>query len=131
MSGYTGKTETLQQDSGKVKPKRFTIQEIKRINIESGGHFFDRDTMRGFGNTMKDFRVIHINPTHEDQEIYIRAHNHNAPEGTDPIVYYQFDPATGRITRVNISHLSMRYMQVHQISRATERYISALAYEQG
>jgi hypothetical protein len=34
-----------------------TIYELKRLNQKNGGCFFNRDTMRHFGDTMKNFGV--------------------------------------------------------------------------
>lgn len=37
--------------------KRLTIYDIKRAINKTGSHFFDRETMRFFGQTLKDFKV--------------------------------------------------------------------------
>ena len=37
--------------------KRLTIYEIKRAINKTGSHFFDKETMRFFGQTLKDFKV--------------------------------------------------------------------------
>lgn len=37
-----------------------TIQELKAKNIASGGKFFARDTMKFFGDTMKNFGIEKI-----------------------------------------------------------------------
>ena len=34
-----------------------TLAEIKAANVAAGNHFFDRDTMRFFGETMRDYRA--------------------------------------------------------------------------
>jgi len=41
--------------------KRYTIYDIKRIHKEkTGGYYFDRDTMRDWNQTLKDFTVRNI-----------------------------------------------------------------------
>lgn len=50
-------TEALERIQQHPKPKLPTIYEIKRANQKAGGHFFDRKTMRMFGDTLKSFRV--------------------------------------------------------------------------
>jgi len=48
--------------------KRYTIWEIKRIYQRKNpdGHYFDRDTLRFFGQILGDFRVKHI-----DKRVFI------------------------------------------------------------
>lgn len=46
-----------------IAKKKWTIYDIKHF-IESGtedNHFFDRDSMKFFGQTMKSFSVRHVN----------------------------------------------------------------------
>lgn len=40
--------------------KRYTISEIKRASAETSPHFFDRDTLRHFGQSMGSFKVRHV-----------------------------------------------------------------------
>jgi len=37
------------------KPKKYSIYEIKRLSAETNPHFFDRDTMKFFGQRMSSF----------------------------------------------------------------------------
>jgi hypothetical protein len=39
--------------------KRYTIAQIADHVTHSGGHYFDRDSMRFFGQRRKDFTVYH------------------------------------------------------------------------
>ena len=39
---------------------RWTVASIARRNSEAGRHYFDRDTLRFFNQTRRDFRVAHI-----------------------------------------------------------------------
>ncbi len=39
---------------------RYTLADIKAMNEAGGGHFFDRKTMRAFGDTMASFAVRHM-----------------------------------------------------------------------
>ena len=39
--------------------RRYTLSTIKHLNHSVGGHFFDRDTMKFFGDTMSSFKVVH------------------------------------------------------------------------
>ena len=40
--------------------KRYTISEIVKHNKTVGGHYFDRDTLKHFGQRQRDFHVMHI-----------------------------------------------------------------------
>lgn len=40
-----------------------TIYELKRRNKLNGGHFFDRDTMKQWGDTLKSFRIEKLEDT--------------------------------------------------------------------
>lgn len=37
--------------------KKLTLSEIKAINKQNGGHFFDYTTLRFFGETMKNYKA--------------------------------------------------------------------------
>jgi len=39
--------------------KKPTIYEIKRLTAETQPYFFSRNTLKFFGQTMKDFKVMH------------------------------------------------------------------------
>ena len=40
-----------------------TIYDIKRICDERGSHYFSRETLRNFGQRMKDFKVYKLTET--------------------------------------------------------------------
>jgi len=46
-----------------------TIYDIKRMSEEKAPFFFDRKTMKGFGQTLKDFSVKKLN----EERYYISA----------------------------------------------------------
>lgn len=46
-----------------MKTQRMTIHEIKRRVEARGSHFFDRKTLRFFGQTMKSFSVRKLTAT--------------------------------------------------------------------
>jgi hypothetical protein len=97
----------------------YTIQEIKQANTAAGHYFFSRDTMRFFGNRMSDFRVVQVHALdQENDEVYIVAHNHRAPQGVDPFSVYQFDPATGDVSRVSLSKADVHFMRLWKMCRA-------------
>lgn len=39
---------------------RYTISDIRHYSLESGSHFFTRQTMRFFGDTVRSFAVRHM-----------------------------------------------------------------------
>jgi hypothetical protein len=43
-----------------LEARRWTLSEIRDANMRAGRHFFDRATMRAFGDTMRSFAVRHI-----------------------------------------------------------------------
>ena len=49
--------------------KRLTIYDIKYLLSESNPHFFSRETMKFFGQTMKDFKAY----KQEDGRYFITA----------------------------------------------------------
>jgi hypothetical protein len=117
--------------SGSVQHRRYTLQDVKRINIAAGRHFFDRSTMRGFGNTLRDIRVYHVREVSTGtQEIYLRVHNHNAPDGCDPINVWEFNPATGDIRHTNLSDSDLYQMRRHGFTAAFYSWLKAETYAQ-
>lgn len=120
------------QEDRATKQARYTIAEIKRINQQAGHYFFSRDTMRFFGNTMKDFKVRTIVPFHwpDQVEVYVLACNHNAPVGADRMSVYRFTPETGDISKVDLSVSAVEHMRKHKIGADDYRYIARLTYEQ-
>ena len=79
-----------------VKPKRWTLAEIKDANMEANQYFFTRDTMKFFGDTMRSFAVHH-----EDDRVYVvrvRAmHDRDGRNMGGVGDRRLFDPATGHI----------------------------------
>jgi len=68
-----------------------TIYELKRRNTANGGKFFDRHTMKAWGDTLKNFRVSRdIDPM---QVIVTRVHKTN--KGAEP-KSWRFAVETGR-----------------------------------
>ena len=49
--------------------KTMTIYDIKRLSEDKAPFFFDRKTMKGFGQTLKDFSVKKLN----EEKYYISA----------------------------------------------------------
>ena len=77
-----------------------TIYELKARNVASGGHFFDRATMKLFSDTLKGFSVVRdIDPA---QVVVTRKLTSYA---------WRFDRATGRM----IAPMSLGR---HRITRA-------------
>lgn len=68
--------------------KKWTIQEIKAVHEERaiGGHFFSRDTMRFFKDTMKNLGVTQ----NEDGVFIFRKKGISA--------YWKFNTETGAIS---------------------------------
>jgi hypothetical protein len=63
-----------------------TIYKLKQRNIADGGHFFDRATMKQFGDTLKGFGVRRdVDPA---QVIVTRKRDGKS---------WRFDVATGRM----------------------------------
>lgn len=101
---------------------RWTISQIKYAHEHPSdghateAHFFDRSTMRFFGNRMSDFRVRHI-----DQKIYVI----NTMGGA----VYLFDPESGELDNVSddqipyqISRVDLMDMQNRRLQRFSSRY---------
>ena len=68
-----------------------TMSEIRAADIAAGGHFFDRVTMRHYGQTMRHFRLL-------------AAKCQQCPDGilfsgtsAGVVTVYRFNPSTGRI----------------------------------
>jgi len=70
---------------------KLTLSQIKEINQENGNHFFDRNTLKGFGETMKSFKVQYI-----DGINYVIRKRDNKT--------WKFNPANGTL---NIPYLAL------------------------
>jgi len=66
-----------------------TIQKLKELNKKNGGHFFDRETMKSNGDTMKSFQ-IRPDPNFPNDRILVCRKN-----GVGSTWY--FDTKTGRV----------------------------------
>lgn len=69
-----------------------TIAEIAAKNQEAGGHYFDRGTLRFFGQTRKDFRAR----TLKDGRIVVYSRQHRGWDiGGGIVSLAVFDKVTG------------------------------------
>lgn len=75
----------------KVAP--LTISDIKYRLQDTCPHFFSRSTMRFFGQTMRDFKVLR----HGEDKFYITAKFGNAAGKTERI----FNPFTNELERLS------------------------------
>jgi hypothetical protein len=73
----------------------FTISQIKYRNECAGHYFFSRNTMKFFGNTMKDFRVRHVKQDDGTKRVYVI----NTVGGA----VHEFDPETGHINNTKMT----------------------------
>lgn len=48
-------------------PTKWTLADIRAANLEVGGYFFERSTMKFFGDTMRSFAVRYI-----DGKVYLQ-----------------------------------------------------------
>jgi hypothetical protein len=73
----------------------YTIAHIADHNQRSGGHYFDRSTLKFFGQRRSDFRV----KTLDDGRIVVYAHAHRGWDIKDdkPASLAVYDPATGGV----------------------------------
>lgn len=71
---------------------KMTIYEIKQRTKKTAPYYFSRDTMRFFGQTLKDFSVI----KQKDGRYRICALNKNAPTANDFTVRY-FNPINDKL----------------------------------
>ena len=75
--------------------KRYTISEIKALTSETSPHFFSRDTLILFGQTMKSFSVYHIKG-----RVFIAADSGPNWEGPH-LTAREFVPETKELRRVD------------------------------
>ena len=79
-----------------TRTKAPTIAEIAEHNARSGGHYFDRDTLRFFGQTRRDFRARMVGGR---VIVYARTHRgwDLAPDyGVSSLAEY--NPETGEVS---------------------------------
>lgn len=41
-----------------IKPHQWTLKEVRKASLAMGAYFFDRETMKFFGDTMQNFKVV-------------------------------------------------------------------------
>lgn len=78
-----------------TKSKKPTIYDIKRLTAETSPYYFSRNTMRGFGQTLRDFKVYAM----EDGKFLISApirYGGKVHGNSERI----FDPKTNTLTPV-------------------------------
>ena len=83
---------------GSMRTKTPTIAEIAAHNASTGGHYFDRDTLRFFGQKRGDFRAR----TLKDGRIIVYAYAHrrfSLDFGGRPSSLAVYDPSTGKVGR--------------------------------
>ena len=68
---------------------RYSVQDIKRIHQENGGYFFNRDTMKFFGDRMSDFGIRNFN-----HGTYLIRKNPRLDAFTN---IWEFDPTDGSL----------------------------------
>lgn len=73
----------------------YTIAHIAAHNQRSGGHYFDRSTLKFFGQRRSDFRV----KTLDDGRIIVYARAHRGWDIKDhkPVSLAVYDPETGNV----------------------------------
>ena len=73
----------------------YTIAHIADHNQRSGRHYFDRSTLKFFGQRRSDFRV----KTLDDGRIIVYAHAHRGWDikATQPVSLAVYDPETGDV----------------------------------
>lgn len=80
-----------------MKTKTPSIAEIAEHNSRTGGHYFDKDTLRFFGQRRGDFRAR----TLKDGRIIVYAYTHrrwdNIGFGGKPSSLAEYNPTTGEI----------------------------------
>lgn len=77
----------------------WTLSEVREANLSAGRHFFDRATMRAFGDTMKSFRLAK-EKLPDGRLILVRVRPMRDRSGRDMGGIGQrrpFDPRTGEI----------------------------------
>lgn len=80
-----------------MKTKTPTVAEIAMHNAATGGHYFDKDTLRFFGQKRGDFRSRRL----PDGRVIVFAYTHRRWNGLDfggkPASLAVYDPTTGDV----------------------------------
>ena len=74
---------------------KITIYDIKRLTAETAPYFFDKKTMRFFGQTMAGFKM----KKQPDGRIKISQVMHAAPGEPKPITVRYFNPINNELER--------------------------------
>ena len=78
----------------------WSMSDIRATSLAKGCHFFDRKTMRGFGDTMRSFAVVDGGKPGPDGLVTFRRvrpmHDSRGACMGGVGKLYRFDPATGR-----------------------------------
>ena len=81
-----------------IQGRKWTINEVAAVNAEKGFFFFSKSTMKGFGDTMASFSVVHA-----DGRVFVKrvkaARNHPVPTLAQGDIgqLREFFPETGNI----------------------------------
>lgn len=77
---------------------RLTLADIKAANEAAGRYFFSRDTMKFFGDTMRNFAVRHIGGRVFVERVRAPGNAPDRATGEAMVgALREFDPATGEI----------------------------------
>lgn len=77
--------------------KKWTLAEVKKANLAAGHFFFDRETLKAFGETMKNWAVSNVNGRVFVERI--KAGRSDASFSGGAVgVKYEFYPETGRLS---------------------------------
>ena len=75
---------------------KWTIAEIAKANAEAGGKYFNRDTLRFFGQELSDFEVFQ-----GSGRVFVFSPAHRGWDGDRLSSFAEFHPDTGRTSSVN------------------------------
>ena len=78
-----------------MKAKKWTISEIAAVLQENGSHYFDRDTLRFFGQRRSDFRVYQ-----GGGRVFMFSAAHKGWDGPSLSSFAEFLPETGRTASI-------------------------------
>jgi hypothetical protein len=80
----------------KTKSRRWTVAEIARANEATGGTYFDRQTLKFFGQRRGDFSVYHS----KTGRVFVFADASRGWNSTGLSSFAEFHPGTGRTSGV-------------------------------
>ena len=82
------------------KSKRWTIAEIVKANKAAGFYYFDRSTMKYYGQTLKMFKVKQIG---DDIFIYAKAKIYGSTQ--NHAMFARFFPKSGQVRNITDRHI--------------------------